>query len=169
MRHRLLGLVIIILGFGLALVALRGGFSTYQRTRALWSFVLAPQPQEVQGIITEALIEPRRETIPPFPLTAYVIRYAFPAPPLGTMLNGEQIVTRAQYERLGEQGDLVTVVFDPLTPERNAVVPWLNFPAHASIWLVITFLAAWGAVGALTVGTGLAFSRNRVRATSRKE
>jgi hypothetical protein len=149
----------------LVLVALRAGWSTYQRTAALWWLSLGPQPYTVEGVVTEALEEERRETLPPFPLKVYVVRYAFPAPPLGTMLNGEQVVTARQFARIGQQGDPLPVTFDPTAPQRNAALPGVAFPAHAGVWATITVMAVWGALGAFTI----ALSRSRVRATSHRE
>ena len=104
-------------------------FGAYRRVRT--SLQLAGDTVTVQGVITEKVTETRSERRLPFSLRAYVVRYAFPAPPQGQMWSGEQTVTRRFFEQAGGQGDPVPVTFRRGDPTIQAVDPRLTFPAEA--------------------------------------
>lgn len=93
----------------------------------------------VDGNIMEKLVQTRQLSPLPIEIPAYIVRYAFPNPQ-GQMRTGEQIVTKAFYDRLGEQGSPVEVTLSEADPAVNAVDARITFPS-------VTGVRAWIAVG----------------------
>ncbi|GEM_PF-2460137 len=114
----------------------------------------------VDGNITEKLVQRQPDTLLPFDVTVYVVRYAFPTSQ-GQVRTGEQIVTRGFYERLGEQGAPVEVTIRADDPAVSAVDARLTFPGSAgwrlgitAICLLIAYLLVlFGVIGSPPLGT----------------
>lgn len=88
----------------------------------------------VDGVITEKLIEDQRLNPLPITVPAYVVRYSFPTT-FGQMRTGQQTVTRATFERLGDQGAAAQVVMSPDDTGVNAIDARITFPAGAGVRL----------------------------------
>lgn len=96
------------------------------------------------GIITEKLVQYRADPLLPFPVRSYVVRYSFPAPPLGSIRNGEQVVTGWFYRRLGGMGSPAVVYIAKTNNGINAVDARLVFPGAAG-WVFSAGVAALAA------------------------
>jgi hypothetical protein len=86
----------------------------------------------VNGNIMEKLVQKQRLSPLPVDIPAYVIRYAFPNSQ-GQMRTGEQVVTKAFYDRLGEQGASVEVTLSESDPGVNAVDARITFPSVTGV------------------------------------
>jgi hypothetical protein len=89
----------------------------------------------------ENLVQSRRLSPLPVEVPAYVVRYAFPNPQ-GQMRTGEQVVTKAFYDRLGQQGAPVEVTLSESDPAVNAIDARITFPSVSGV-------RAWIAAGCL--------------------
>jgi hypothetical protein len=99
----------------------------------------------IDGNIMEKLVQTRRLSPLPVEMPAYVVRYAF-ANPQGQMRTGEQVVTKAFYDRLGEQGAPVEVTLSESDLGVNAVDARITFPSVSGVraWIAFgCFLAAY--------------------------
>jgi hypothetical protein len=114
----------------LALIAASSFYLAYRQNGAPLKLIQATVV--VDGSITEKLVQTRRLSPLPLDMRAYVVRYAFPNPQ-GQMRTGEQIVTKAFYDWLGDQGAPVEVFLreDDLT--FNAVDPRITFPSVSGV------------------------------------
>lgn len=113
----------------LTLVALALFYLSYRRVGSPLE-LLRGETVAVDGVIMEKLVQRQSDSILPFEVTAYVVRYAFPTLQ-GQMRTGEQIVTRGFFESLGHQGAPVSVTLRFDDPAINAVDARLTFPASA--------------------------------------
>ncbi len=131
----------LILILPLVLLSLWLFYSVYRRSQT--QFQLAQGAVMVEGVITEKLTQPQPDRLLPFSPTAYVVRYAYPTLE-GRVRTGEQTITRAVYDSLGDQGDLVQVVIRADDPSISAIDPALNFPAAAGwrLGIAISLLLA---------------------------
>jgi hypothetical protein len=136
--RRLLNLGVIPI---LLLAALGLGYTAYRRVTT--PLLLLRGAVAVEGNVTEKLVQRQDDSLLPFDITTYVVRYAFPAPQ-GQMRTGEQIVTREFFERLGEQGAPVEVTLRAEDPAISAVDARLTFPASAGwrLGMAVTCLLA---------------------------
>jgi hypothetical protein len=94
----------------------------------------------VDGVVTEKLIQPERLSPLPIDVPTYVVRYTFPNLQ-GQMRTGEQKVTAAFYNQLGDQGSPVAVTIYPENPATNAVDARISFPDVAGIRLGAALLS----------------------------
>jgi hypothetical protein len=131
---RLVSLIATLL---LVLIALALGFWAYRRIGAPPQ--LLRSSVTVEGTITEKLVSQERLSPLPLMLPAYTIRYAFPTPQ-GLMRTGQQIVTRATYQRLGDQGAPATITLSPSDPAINAVDARITFPGVAGVRLAASLI-----------------------------
>jgi hypothetical protein len=159
MRRRLIGSLSIVIALVLGIAAMGLLYSVYGRVQT--SLRLSGEVVVVEGVITEKLVETRSDRLLPFDPPAYVVRYAFPTLPDGQMRNGEQVVTRSFYhrlgDRLGEQGQPVEVTFRPDDLAVSAVDPRLTFPGGTG-WRLGVALGALG-VGGVFAGLGVTLAR----------
>jgi hypothetical protein len=102
---------------------------------------LMPSAVVVDGNIMEKLVQTRRLSPLPVEVPAYVVRYAYPNPQ-GQMRTGEQVVTKAFFNRLDEQGAAVEVYLNEADPTVNAVDPRITFPSVSGV-------RAWAAAACL--------------------
>jgi hypothetical protein len=138
---RLLSLVGIAM---LLIVALASAYLAVRRVGA--TLRLLRGAVMMDGNVTEKLVQSQRLSPLPVEVPAYVVRYAFPNPK-GQMRTGEQIVTRATFDRLGGQGSPTSVWILPEDTSVSAVDPRLVFPSVAGgrMWFAgICMLIAYG-------------------------
>ena len=145
----------IVASLGLLALSLAFFYTAYRRVHNPIRFT--QESITVQGVVLEKLIEDQTDRFLPFPITSYVVRYAFPSAQ-GKMRTGQQIVTRAFYQRLAGQGHLAWVAVSVEDPRFHAIDPSLTFPGIAGwrLGIGLTFLAA----AFLIATTGLSILRS---------
>ena len=135
----------LLVSVGIALLSLALMFTSLRRVQP--PFVRAGGAVEVEGVITEKLIEQQTDRFLPFEVTTHIIRYAFPNKQ-GKMRTGEQIVTHRFYDRTGEQGASIPVTFAAADSTINTVDTRSVFPGIAG-WRL------WMGTAGLIVAAGL--------------
>lgn len=93
----------------------------------------------VDGVVTEKLTQSERASPLPVEVPVYRVRYAYPNLQ-GQIRTGEQIVTRAAYSRLGDQGAPVQVTIHPVDPGVSAVDARVTFPGVAGVRLALAVI-----------------------------
>ena len=155
-RKFLIRLTGFLLALGSVVLAGRLFWSVYRLTET--QIKLANNAWAVQGNITEKLIQTVPEGLFPFSIRVYVVRYTFPAPPQGSMRNGEQWVTRRTFERLGDPGKPVTVTLSKDDIRITAIDPRITFPPQTAYRFGLGVLSLYGSVA--LAGAGLILTRS---------
>ncbi len=137
---------------GIAILIVAALASAYLAVRRVSTpFRLLRGAVMVEGIVTEKLRQ--AQTISPlsWKVPAYVVRYAFPNPQ-GQMRTGEQIVTRATFDKLGGQGSPTPVWILPEDTSVSAVDARFVFPSAAGMRMGFSGLCLLVAYGLLLFG-----------------
>ena len=127
-RRRVVTLGGVVISLGLLALSLAFFYTAYRRVHNPIRFT--QESITVQGVVLEKLLEDQTDRFLPFPVTSYVVRYAFPSAQ-GKMRTGQQIVTRAFYQRLAGQGHLAWIAVSVDNPRFHAIDPRLTFPSTA--------------------------------------
>lgn len=145
MKRKAIKIAMLLAAVGMALLSLSLMFTAVRRIQR--PFVRAGGAVEVEGVITEKLVEQQTDRFLPFDVTTYIIRYTFPNAQ-GKMRTGEQIVTRRFYNRTGEQGAPIPVTLAAEDATINAVDTRSVFPGIAG-WRL------WMGTAGLIIAAGL--------------
>ena len=140
-KRRIITLGGVVVSLGLLALSLAFFYTAYRRVHNPIRFT--GESITVQGVVMEKLVEQRSDRFLPFDVPSYVVRYAFPSAQ-GKMRTGEQVVTRAFFDRLAGQGNLAWVTVSVEDPRFHAIDPRLTFPGTAG-WragIGLAFLAA---------------------------
>jgi hypothetical protein len=152
-KRRLATLGGVVLALGMLALSLAFFYTAYRRVHNPVRFT--QESITVQGVVMGKLVEEESDRFLPFPVTSYVVRYAFPSAQ-GRMRTGQQVVTRAFYQRLAGQGHLAWIVVSVEDPRFHAIDPRLTFPSTAGwrlgiglAFLVASFFIAMSSVSGL--------------------
>lgn len=124
----------------LALLAIAAAFLFLAYRRIGLPLPLLQDAAVVDGVIAEKLIQPERASPLPFEVSVFRVRYTYPNLQ-GQMRTGEQVVTRAAFARLGDQGAPVQVTIHPDDEGISAVDPRITFPGVAGVRLALAMIA----------------------------
>jgi len=140
-RRRLVTLGGVVLSLGMLVLSMAFFYTAYRRVHNPIRFT--QEAITVQGVVMEKLTEEATDRFLPFPVTSYVVRYAFPSAQ-GRMRTGQQVVTRAFYQRLAGQGHLAWIAVSVEDPRFHAIDPRLTFPSTAGwrLGIGLAFLMA---------------------------
>ena len=140
-KRRLVTLGGAVISLGLLALSLAFVYTAYRRVDNPIRF--SQESITVQGVVMEKLVEEQNDRFLPFPVTVYVVRYAFPSAQ-GKMRTGQQVVTHAFYQRLAGQGNLAWIDVSVEDPRFHAIDPRLTFPGTAGwrLGIGLAFLAA---------------------------
>ena len=158
LNHRLLPIGAILAGLVLLGASVYFLYNVYQRIEV--RLLLATNALQVDGVVTEKLIQTRQEQIPPVTVTVYHVRYAFVTPE-GRMQAGTQDVTRKVFEALPEQGGPTPIIFMNGNPGINAVGVRPAFPDVIGWRLAIALILL--SLGGASMGFGLGAWRQQTK------
>ncbi|MGF1505976.1 MAG: hypothetical protein GYB64_06830 [Chloroflexi bacterium] len=147
----------------LALLALsaRSALSTYRRSASAVRLHLSGDVVQVEGIVLETQTTTQSDTPLGWPVKAHIVRYSFPAPPVGTTISGQQAVTRRALSHIEGQGDQTIVWMRSSDPLVNAVDPRMAFPGSAGAWAALSLSS-----GAAALALGWLQLKSRARQSS---
>lgn len=127
-KRRIISLGGVVVSLGLLALSVAFFYTAYRRVHNPIRF--SGESITVQGVVLEKLVEQRSDRFLPFDVSSNVVRYAFPSAQ-GKMRTGEQVVTRAFFDRVAGQGNLVWITVSVEDPRFHAIDPRLTFPGTA--------------------------------------
>lgn len=152
MSKRLIGfaaiagaLIVLVGGLGLFYTAYRRVETQVRLRGHMWAS---------QGVVLEKLTAEEDDRLLPFPVTSYLVRYAYPNA-AGQMRTGEQTVPANFYAQAPEQGQPIPVAVHTDDPAVSAVNTALAFPGVAGWRAGLALAAALAALMLAAVGASL--------------